>query len=108
MSLELEFVYVLVLKEIDAVENSNAAIAGRCRSKQASFLNNHLGSWVSQFADAVQTHAQTGFYRALAHATRSLVMQDLQEFCDTPSSSSPELAPDEREAHRLGPNGGQN
>ncbi len=78
ITLELEFMYFLALKEAEARENSDSEQADRLRDKQASFLGMHLGKWVSQFGDKIERNAQTEFYKALGLATKNFVLDDLE------------------------------
>ncbi len=78
ITLELEFMYFLALKEAEARENSDLERADSLRDKQASFLEMHLGKWVSQFGDNIEQNAQTEFYKALGLATKSFVLEDLE------------------------------
>ncbi len=84
IAIELEFLYYLVFKELEAMTNSDVESALRYLATQQSFLRDHLGIWVTEFADAVERNASTGFYRNLAGATRAFVRQDL----DSISASS--------------------
>ncbi len=77
ITLELEFMYFLALKEAEARENSDPEEADRLRDKQAAFLGMHLGKWVSQFTDKMEENSQTEFYKDLALATKKFVLQDL-------------------------------
>lgn len=79
ISVELEFMYFLALKEAAAQENSDEQQAECLRKKQASFLRIHLGMWVTEFARNVEQHAETGFYKAVGFATESFVLKDLVE-----------------------------
>jgi putative dimethyl sulfoxide reductase chaperone len=80
--IELEFMYFLAFKEIEAIGNSDDGGAARYREKQKAFLDTHLGIWVSEFADNVEANAQTGFYKYLARITKSFVMKDLNRLAD--------------------------
>ena len=85
INVELEFMYVLLLKEIAAREKSDLREAARLREKQASFLQIHLGMWVRPFARNIERNAQTEFYKALGLATKSFVLADvgrLSEDCE--------------------------
>lgn len=78
ISVELEFMYLLSLKEIKARDNSDLPLAASLRDKQASFLQIHLGRWVGDFAEKVVQHAQTDFYRTLGRITRGFVERDME------------------------------
>ena len=73
---ELEFVYVLVVAEIEALENGEFEAAAEYLQRQYDFLVEHLGRWVSELADDVREHADTEFYRSLADETQEFVESD--------------------------------
>ena len=77
ISVELEFMYFLVLKEAEARENSDFKQVEHFQNKQAFFLRAHLGRWVEAFTDNIETNAQTEFYKALGRATKNFVLEDL-------------------------------
>ncbi|OHD63964.1 MAG: hypothetical protein A2176_15195, partial [Spirochaetes bacterium RBG_13_51_14] len=58
VAVELEFMFYLTKKEYDALMRSDDAEASRCRVKQTQFLEDHIGEWVSKFADLVVKHAR--------------------------------------------------
>ncbi len=78
ISVELEFMYLLVLKEAEARDNSDCDHAAVLRDKQASFLQTHLGRWIGSFVENIERHAQTDFYRTLGRVTRGLVGRDME------------------------------
>ncbi len=78
ISVELEFMYFLVLKEAEACDKSDLRQAACLRDKQAFFLRTHLGKWVQAFAEDVERNAQTEFYKALGRATKHVVLEDLR------------------------------
>jgi TorA maturation chaperone TorD len=75
--IELEFMYFLILKGIEAIQDTDREAACSYRQKQKAFLNTHLGAWVSAFADRVRANAQTDFYSTLGRLTGSFVQKDL-------------------------------
>ena len=75
---ELEFMYYLIFKEIEAVANSDPVAAWGAVEEQKRFLQDHLSAWIAPFADAVSKNASTSFYRDLALATRAFVQQDFK------------------------------
>ncbi len=77
ISVELEFMYFLALKETKARENSDLEEATRLYDKQTSFLQIHLGRWIRPFAHNIEKNAQTEFYKALGLATKNFVLEDL-------------------------------
>ena len=84
IAIELEFIYLLIFREIDAIRNSDFGTAARYLKKQQVFLETHLGMWVSEFADNVAENARTEFYKNLARLTESFVKKDLTSLSDNP------------------------
>lgn len=82
IALELEFMYYLIFKEIEAIAQANTESAVAYMEKQNAFLARHLGRWVAQFAGNIQQHAATGFYKHLAQATECFVQQDFKDSAD--------------------------
>ena len=78
IAIELEFMYFLIFRPAQAIKNSDSQSAGRYLKKQASFLEAHLGRWISEFTDKVVANSQTLFYRKLAQATRLFIQDDLK------------------------------
>ena len=76
---ELEFIYFLIFKEVEALENSDIETTINFLEKQRAFLREHLGAWVFDFADNTEKNAETGFYKSLARATKVFVRQDLDD-----------------------------
>lgn len=75
---ELEFMHFLIFKEMEATDQGSANGVIQYLKMQRSFLEYHLGAWISDFADKVVNNAQTTFYRNLTRATKVFVMDDLQ------------------------------
>ena len=76
VSLELEFVAVLCLKEAYALEQGWSGRARITRTARDKFLREHLGWWLDPFEERVQTHARLPFYPAVAAFVRALVGQE--------------------------------
>jgi TorA maturation chaperone TorD len=79
---ELEFMYFLIFKEIQALENSDVDTTIDYLEKQRVFLNEHLGPWVFDFADSIEEEAETDFYKNLARATKTFIAEYLDELSD--------------------------
>ncbi len=77
IAMELEFMYYLISKQIEAIKDSNLQDAQSYSQKQVSFLQTHLARWLPKFAEHVQQNAQTKFYRKLAVLTEVFVGEDL-------------------------------
>ena len=82
ISAELEFMYFLILKEIEAIEDSDIDTAISLLERQRAFLREHLGAWVFDFADTVEEKAETDFYKNLARATRTFIEENFDELSD--------------------------
>ncbi len=82
IAIELEFMYFLIFKQVEATRNSDSKSAASYLRKQKAFLETHLGIWVSEFADNVEANAQTEFYKNLARLTKSFVKKDLKSLSD--------------------------
>ena len=41
--------------------------------KQQAFFNDHLANWLPAFADDIERHCRTEFYRGVAHLVRGLL-----------------------------------
>lgn len=78
IAIELEFMYLLIFKQIQAIRSSSNSQVRKYLEKQSSFLNAHLGRWVPIFVDQVEKHAKTIFYKNLARLTNSFIAQDLK------------------------------
>jgi TorA maturation chaperone TorD len=74
---ELEFMYFLVFKEVEALENSDIETTFGFLEKQRAFLRQHLGVWVFDFAGSIEEKSKTDFYKNLARATKAFVKQEL-------------------------------
>ncbi|NIQ91170.1 MAG: hypothetical protein GWN93_20040 [Deltaproteobacteria bacterium] len=81
---ELEFMYFLILKEIEAIRNSDIETTLSFIEKQRAFLRENLGSWVFEFTDTIEEKAETDFYKNLARATKAFVRQDLDYLSELP------------------------
>ncbi|MBE7522852.1 MAG: molecular chaperone TorD family protein [Burkholderiales bacterium] len=67
VSVELEFMHFLCLKEAHAAERGEASDrAAQCRAAQAKFLGQHLATWTRGFAQRLAVVAGEGPYRSLA------------------------------------------
>ena len=84
VAIELEFMYFLVFKEIEATRNHDLEKAVLYQRKQRTFLETHLGIWISDFADNVSSNAETAFYKKVACLTKSFIMEDLKSLSSTP------------------------
>jgi len=89
---ELEFMHFLIFKAIEAANQGDVNGIVTCLLNQQSFLEQHLGAWVQEFAGNVVDHANTSFYRNLARATEAFIKDDYHIISSvlTSGSSNPE------------------
>ena len=78
ISAELEFMYFLIFKEIEAFADSDTETAMDFIQKQKSFLEDHLMAWVPEFAKNINEHAENPFYPNLATATETFLQENYQ------------------------------
>jgi TorA maturation chaperone TorD len=78
---ELEFMYYLIFKEVEAFAKANIETAIGFIHQQKSFLEAHLMAWVPEFAANIIEHAETGFYQNLARATEALLKKNHEIVC---------------------------
>jgi TorA maturation chaperone TorD len=84
MAIELEFMYYLISKEVQAALSSDFIDAACYLEKQRGFLETHLGMWISDFSNNIATNAETTFYRNLACQTKSFLKADLKSLSQSP------------------------
>ena len=78
---ELEFMYYLIFKEIDAFANSDMETTINFIQKQKFFLEDHLMAWVPEFAGNIVEHAETLFYQNLAKTTKAFLKENYRIVC---------------------------
>ena len=81
ISAELEFMYYLIFKEIEALSNSDAETAIGFIQEQKSFLEDHLMAWVPNFANCIIENAENLFYANLAKATTAFLNENYRIVC---------------------------
>lgn len=77
VAVELEFMYYLIFKEIEAIQAGDREVAVKFNDRQYGFLEKHLGSWVFPFTDLIESRAETEFYRNLASILRIFIAEEL-------------------------------
>ncbi len=78
ITMELEFMYFLITKQIEAIKDSNPQDVQSYLQKQSSFLQVHLARWLPGFAENVQQNAQAKFYVQLSAETNNFVQKDMK------------------------------
>lgn len=63
---ELEFMYYLIFKEIEALEGSDIDKASALMKMQEVFMNKFLGRWIIPFCKRIQEGTENRFYNRLA------------------------------------------
>jgi len=70
---ELEFLYLLLFRQAEAVRNDDVQARARFAQLHRRLVDEQLGRWIGAFTDAMGVGAQTDFYRALGRLTRAFV-----------------------------------
>ncbi|MGZ8273104.1 MAG: TorD/DmsD family molecular chaperone [Burkholderiaceae bacterium] len=70
---ELELLFALIFREARARAMGDPTDEFAATELRLRFLRSHLGRWVTPFTEALQTEADTDFYRMLAKVTRRFV-----------------------------------
>lgn len=78
IAVELEFMYVLALKELLAYTNQQPEKVEICTSAEALFLQDHLGRWFALFGQGLRVNAPHSPYLALADFAQQFVAADMQ------------------------------
>ncbi|MBI4483552.1 MAG: molecular chaperone TorD family protein [Acidobacteria bacterium] len=89
ISVELEFLSYLALKEAYAIENGEEGKALLSREAQAKFLGEHVVRWVSAFTTVLGKKAGGGFYASLARVLREFVLMEADEVGAKPQALRP-------------------
>ncbi len=82
ITMELEFMYYLITKQIEAIKDSNPQDVQSYVQKQSSFLQVHLARWLPGFAENVQQNAQAEFYVQLSAETNNFVQKDMKSLVE--------------------------
>ncbi|GAB4547678.1 MAG: molecular chaperone TorD family protein [Thermodesulfovibrionia bacterium] len=76
ISVELEFMYYLIFKEIESIERGDRESAKRYENLRKDFLKRHLCAWAFKFLNSLKNGAETTFYKNLALCTETFLKQD--------------------------------
>jgi len=80
LTAELEFMYMLCVKEAIAEGDNNLEGVAVCREAQVKFLREHLALWLPRFVIRLEKAGAEGFYPALARLTERFVSADANRF----------------------------
>ena len=101
ITVEAEFLYVLLSKEAAAIHERNSENVEVCREARQKFFQEHVGWWLPAFARLLSRAASSHYYRQLAALTAGLsalerVSLELPPFTvpviPKPSRSEPEAS----------------
>ena len=81
ISAELEFMYYLIFKELEAFSSSELQSAIGYVQKQKAFLEDHLMVWMPEFAVSIKKHAEHPFYPNLAEVTETFLGNCYELIC---------------------------
>ena len=76
ISVELEFMYYLINKGIEAYQNSDEEEFIKHHNMQEEFLGKHVGAWTPKFTKDLKEGAENPFYKNLADCTLKFIMSD--------------------------------
>jgi TorA maturation chaperone TorD len=84
ISAELEFMHVLVMQGLEAVNAADHQLLSENIHHQRVFLEQHLSAWIPSFTEKMTEYARTDFYRNLAAVTRTFVAEEMEALPDLP------------------------
>ena len=98
ISVELEFMHALALKEAYAQVHHGPEKARLCRVAQRKFLQDHLGRWVPMFARLLNEKAGDGYFAGVASLTAAFISEEVAML-----RAKPEVVTGPPDPHRLSP-----
>jgi TorA maturation chaperone TorD len=79
ISVELEFMQQVILREAQAWEEEDDKTALLCREHEKKFVDEHLFCWIPDFCEKVIKAAELPFYREMARLTRTFIEFEKEE-----------------------------
>ena len=76
VAVELEFLYLLIFAQSQAQLDGNAEELAAANALHRRFAVEHMGAWIGPFTEAIESGAETTFYRELARLTRRFVQME--------------------------------
>jgi len=73
ISVELEFMQQVILREEKAWEETDTEMASACRQLEKKFIEEHLSKWIPKFCDEVIGTAELPFYQEIAVLTKKFI-----------------------------------
>ena len=89
VSIELEFMAMLLIKEAYARNEGWDDKANVCLEARKKFLKDHIGRWGSTFCTMVKHKSEVEFYKVLATLTIDLINKDLKDLNVKPGFIEP-------------------
>lgn len=77
IAVELEFMYFLVVRELEMAKENKTEGVDEYRKKQLGFITNYFG-WVREFVTAIRAHSSDGFYTKVGNATESFILNEIE------------------------------
>jgi DMSO reductase family type II enzyme chaperone len=79
ITVELEFMQQLTLREEQALKEEDADKATAFRNVEKKFIEEHLVRWVPSFCEQVIQEAELPFYRSFAELTKRFIGYEMEE-----------------------------
>lgn len=79
IAVELEFMYYLIFKEVDAIKKSDIVVANKFRDMQHKFLRYFLGLWINSFCEKIKNGTENEFYQSLAECVSAFVINSVSD-----------------------------
>ncbi len=79
ISVEFEFMQLLILAEEQAWMDEDRDKAVACRQVEKKFIEEHLINWIPNFCEKVVQETELPFYKAMATLTRSFIEFEMEE-----------------------------
>lgn len=89
ISIELDFMATLLIKEAYARNEGWDDKAGVCLESRKKFLKDHIGRWGPTFCVVVKHKTEVEFYKVVAGLTANLITNDLKELNVKPGFIEP-------------------
>lgn len=78
ISIELEFMYYLAFKEIEALESNNEDLSRSYLKKQAEVLEKYIFSWIPRFCSKVIQSSENPYYQSLGRCLNEFIANDVE------------------------------
>ncbi|MDH3892714.1 MAG: molecular chaperone TorD family protein [candidate division Zixibacteria bacterium] len=73
IAVELEFMYFLAVREVEALLSEDQGRPDVWQKRQAEFLLGYLGRWTPDFCSSIKNGTQNEYYRALANCLAAFI-----------------------------------